>query len=213
MSETTQQHLLYLLKTRGELTAQQLADQLGLTSMGARRQLETAAEQGLLHFQDRSAGVGRPRRWWMLTEAGHARFPDRHGDVIVQLLTHMQTQLGQDGVDKLIRAREAEMARQYRLELDKANAIEDTRTRLADKLVRLTELRSREGYMAELHAQANGWELVEHHCPICAAARQCQAFCRSELQLFRNLLPESTVEREEHLLNAGTRCRYSFTLI
>jgi predicted ArsR family transcriptional regulator len=58
-------------------------------------------------------------------------------------------------------------------------------------------------------AAEGGWLLVEDHCPICAAATQCQGFCRSELALFRRCLgPEATVERTEHLLAGARRCAY-----
>jgi predicted ArsR family transcriptional regulator len=201
MSTNTQGHLLYLLKTQGPLTAQQLADILSVTSMGARRQLEVAMESGLVQCEDRASGIGRPGRWWSLTDAGHARFPDRHGDVVIQLIGHLRNQLGDAGIEKLIDARETQMAKQYRAEIENHET-------LGDKLMSLAEIRSREGYMAELRTTENGWELVEHHCPICAAASQCQAFCRSELQLFRDLLPEAKVERTEHLLREGARCIY-----
>ncbi|HEX7642788.1 MAG TPA: metalloregulator ArsR/SmtB family transcription factor [Burkholderiaceae bacterium] len=201
MSADTLNNLLYLLKTRGPLTAQQLAEILELTSMGARRQLESAQASGLVQCEDRSAGVGRPGRWWSLTDAGHGRFPDRHGEVVVQLIGHLRTQFGEAGVESLIQAREAEMAAQYGAAIAKAKT-------LKSKLVALAEIRSREGYMAEVAADEEGWLLVEHHCPICAAASQCMAFCRSELQLFRALLPEAQVERAEHLLADGARCIY-----
>jgi predicted ArsR family transcriptional regulator len=206
MSGDTQNRLLYLLKTRGPLTAQQLAEILELTSMGARRQLESALEEGLVQCEDRAAGIGRPGRWWSLTSSGHARFPDRHGEVVVQLLGHMRTQLGEAGVESLIQAREQKMEQDYRAQIS-------AQTSIAKKLNALAEIRSREGYMAEVQENDDGWQLIEHHCPICSAASQCQAFCRSELQLFRALLPEVTVERSEHLLTQGARCIYKITPI
>jgi len=201
MSADTLSRLLYLLKTRGPLTAQQLAEILDLTSMGARRQLEAAQESALVQCEDRPAGIGRPGRWWSLTQAGHARFPDRHGEVVVQLIGHLRTLLGDAGVESLIQAREAQMAMQYRDEM--AHALT-----LQDKITALAAIRTREGYMAEVKAGEGGWQLIEHHCPICAAASQCQAFCRSELRLFRQLLPEANIERTEHLLADGARCTY-----
>jgi predicted ArsR family transcriptional regulator len=201
MSANTEERLLYLLKTRGPLTAQQLADILSLTSMGARRQLETACGNGLVQFDDRHAGIGRPGRWWSLTGAGHARFPDRHGDVVVQLIGHMRQQFGDTGIEQLIAAREAQTAKQYHAEID-------TKLTLAGKLKALVDLRTREGYMAELIETDDGWDFIEHHCPICAAASECMAFCRSELQLFRSLFPNATINRIEHLLSDGARCAY-----
>jgi predicted ArsR family transcriptional regulator len=50
---------------------------------------------------------------------------------------------------------------------------------------------------------------VENHCPICAAAKQCQKFCRSELDLFQRVLgPDCSVGRVEHMLEGARRCVY-----
>jgi len=54
--------------------------------------------------------------------------------------------------------------------------------------------------------------LIENHCPICAAAKTCQGFCRSELELFRAAFGAGTsVTRQEHLLSDGRRCAYRVT--
>jgi predicted ArsR family transcriptional regulator len=118
----------------------------------------------------------------------------------------MRAQLGEAGVESLIQAREQKMEQDYRDQIRAQPSI-------SKKLNALAEIRSREGYMAEVLESDDGWQLIEHHCPICAAASQCQAFCRSELQLFRALLPEATVERSEHLLTQGARCIYKITPI
>ena len=45
--------------------------------------------------------------------------------------------------------------------------------------------------------------------PICAVAKTCQGFCRSELAVFRELLgADARVERVEYLLKDGRRCVY-----
>ena len=74
----------------------------------------------------------------------------------------------------------------------------------------LTRLRTAEGYMAESEAQADGsFLLIENHCPICAAAKTCQGFCRSELELFQAAFgADISVTRQEHLLSEGRRCVY-----
>ncbi len=200
---STADNVLYLLKTRGPQTAQQLAGLLDLTSMGARRQLESAEEKGLVHFDDVADKVGRPSRRWSLTEAGHARFPDRHGELTVQLIEQVQTLFGDAGLDKLIQAREHSSEQHYRTLLS-------SQTGLAQRVATLAQARSAEGYMAESVAQDDGSiALVENHCPICAAARQCQKFCRSELDVFQRVLGEGCkVERSEHALAGARRCVY-----
>jgi predicted ArsR family transcriptional regulator len=197
-------HVLYLLKTRGPQSAQTLAGLLGLTSMGARRQLEAAQEKGYAAFEDVADKVGRPSRRWHLTAAGHARFPDRHADLTLQMITQVRALFGEAGLERLIAAREQDSEALYRA------ALEQAPPDLAGKAEALAAVRETEGYMAEVQAQDDGsLLLVENHCPICAAATACQGFCRSELQVFQRVLGDGcTVERDEHLLSGARRCAY-----
>jgi predicted ArsR family transcriptional regulator len=202
----TAEQVLFLLKTRGPQTAQQLAGLLALTSMGARRQLEAWQEKGMVAFDDIADKVGRPSRHWMLTEAGHARFPDRHADLTIQMIDQVRALFGEAGMEKLIDAREVISERQYREHLAAAVGI-------PARVAALAQARSAEGYMADVQLQDDGsMLLIENHCPICAAARECQSFCRSELDIFRRVLGDDCmVERAEHLLSGARRCTYLIT--
>jgi len=194
---------LYLLKTRGPQGTQQLADLLGMTSMGARRQLEAALEKGLVEFDDVADKVGRPARHWRLTEAGNARFPDRHADLALQLIGQTRALFGEAGLERLIEAREHAIEAHYRMEVENQDG-------LPAQVEALARARDAEGYMAASEVQADGSVLlVENHCPICAAARECQKFCRSELEIFQRVMgPGCQVERSEHLLAGARRCVY-----
>jgi predicted ArsR family transcriptional regulator len=205
----TADNVLFLLKTRGPQTAQKLAELLDLTSMGARRQLESAQEKGLVAFEDVADKVGRPSRRWHLTEAGHARFPDRHADLTLQMIQQVRSLFGEEGMDKLIAARERESEAVYRAALD-AVAPPAPSDALAGRVEALARARDAEGYMAETEVQQDGsLLLIENHCPICAAATSCQGFCRSELQVFQRVLGDGCqVERAEHLLSGARRCVY-----
>lgn len=202
----TQDQILFLLKTRGPSTAQQLAQLLDISSMGVRRHLDAWLEKGLLLTEDRADKVGRPARYWLLSDAGHARFPDRHSELTVQLIAQVRTLFGQTGLDKLITAREQSSETSYQERMAGAKT-------LSKRLAKLVEARDAEGYMAQLEKQPDGsFLLIENHCPICAAATACQGFCRSELDVFRRTLgPDSQVERVEHVLAGGRRCVYRIT--
>jgi predicted ArsR family transcriptional regulator len=106
-------------------------------------------------------------------------------------------------LERLIRKRETSALAAYRRELSRRHS-------LREKLLRLAEIRSREGYMASLTEDAPGRFLfIEDHCPICAAAATCQGICRSELSLFRKALGEDiTVDRVDHILAGARRCAY-----
>lgn len=208
--------ILQLLKTKGQLTSQQLADLLELTMMGARKHLLNLAEQGLVVSGTENPEAtnansrGRPQQYWRLTKTGHQYFPDRHADVSLQLIDGVRQLFGAAGLEQLIVQREQQQQLHY---LAKLSNFGD----LATKVQQLAEIRQQEGYLAEAYVVDNSlpdgrWVLVEHHCPICAAATLCQNFCRSELTLFRACVEGlATVERTEHLLSAGSRCAYLFS--
>ena len=205
MTTATPDRLLYQLKSRGPQPAAALAAACAITPMGAHKQLKAMQDAGLVSARDEADGPGRPKRVWTLTPAGHARFPDRHGDLAVQLIRHAAAVLGPQAVDRLISAREQEQLAGYRA------ALAGCKT-LGARVRRLAELRAAEGYMARVEKDGSAWLLVEDHCPICAAAAACQGLCRSELEIFARCLGDDVqVERVEHLLAGARRCAYRVT--
>jgi predicted ArsR family transcriptional regulator len=147
-------------------------------------------------------GVGRPAQVWSLTAAGNARFPDAHAELTAQLIRSIRAQLGEAAMDRLIDSRSAESKAAYAAALAGA-------TDLGERVARLADARTREGYMAESRREGAGYVLVENHCPICVAATACQGFCRAELDTFRQVLgPDAFVERAEHIVNGDRRCLY-----
>ena len=197
--------MLGILKRRGPQRAADLASALGVTAEAARQQLVQLEQAGLVNSESPKRGVGRPSRVWSLTAAGHARFPDTHSELTVQLIGAIRGALGERALDRVIGMRQEGIRQSYRA------ALEGART-LGTRVARLAKIRAREGYMAEWRRDGDGFLLVENHCPICAAATACQGFCRSELEIFRDALGgDAEVERVEHLLAGARRCAYRIT--
>lgn len=193
--------ILHLLKTRGALDARALGEALGISAVGARQHLLRLEESGLLHSFNRAEKVGRPARVWELAPAAWAQFPDRHEEMTVQLIAAVRAEFGDGGLQRLIAVRERDSEQRYRAALAGARG-------LRQRLERLAALRCAEGYMASVIEEGRGrYLLIEDHCPVCAAARACQGFCRSELELFRRCL-DAEVERTEYLLDGARRCAY-----
>jgi predicted ArsR family transcriptional regulator len=197
---------LVLLKTRGPQTAADLGKAAGVTAEAARQQLARLAADGLVVATAEPRGVGRPSQVWGLTEAANTRFPDAHAEVTAQLIGAIREQLGEEVLDRLIASRAAESKAAYAAALEGAAG-------LGERVARLAEARTREGYMAESHAEGEGYVLVENHCPICVAATACQGFCRAELDTFREVLGTGvSVERTEHIVQGDRRCAYRVAL-
>ena len=203
----TTQRILYFIKTKGPVSTATLAKTLEMTGEAARQQVQKLVAAGLIEGrQEAQAGAGRPRQNWVLTEAGNARFPDTHAQLTVKLIGSVRQLFGEAGLDKLISQREEESRSAYAL----ACAAPDLPTRLQQ----LAAVRDEEGYMARVEADGDDWLLIEDHCPICAAARTCQGFCRSELQLFQEVVgPGARIVREQHLLSNAMRCVYRISVL
>jgi predicted ArsR family transcriptional regulator len=206
MPNASEQKILHLLKSQGPQTASDAGGHLGITTAGAQQNLARLAAAGLIEAEDRKHGRGRPRRYWQLTDSGHARFPDRHADLTLELLKSTSAVFGEEGLERLISHREKASLATYRAALKPCRG-------LKAKVKALAELRQGEGYMAEWSETRRGeYLLVENHCPICAAATLCQGFCRSELEIFRDVLgPGAAVERTDHILAGARRCAYRIT--
>ena len=210
MQETiskTAEQILFFLKTRGPGSAETIAQYFDITTVGARQHLLKLQENGLVNFSAERKSVGRPKRFWQLTEKAQSKFPDTHAQLSLEMITSIRDLFGKEGLEKVISKREKDSLKRYK---QAASAYKT----LAHKVKSLAELRSLEGYMAsaEKCPDGGGYLLIENHCPICAAVRECQNFCRSELSIFRKALGnEYRVERRDYLLEGARRCSYQIT--
>lgn len=198
---TTAHRILELLKRSGPSTAAELAGELGISAEAVRQQLVRLAGEGVAEAVNEVRGVGRPTRRWRLTAGSCSHFPDAHADLTLQLIEGVRQVFGDEGLRRLVAAREACALNNY------ADAMAGAET-LRARVERLVELRSAEGYMARWETCDDGFLLVEDHCPIHAAAGRCGALCDSELSLFQALLGPAQVERCEHIGAGCRRCSY-----
>jgi len=198
------------LKRVESATVPELAAGFDLTDTAVRQHLETLEENGLVERAPSPppVGRGRPPVRWQLTSIAAELFPDRHADLTVELIGSIRAALGEEGLERVLEARGQAQLSAYRKALpDPAVSSVPVRVR------RLAEVRSAEGYLAEVKSEDDGsLVLVEHHCPVCDAASACQGLCRTELDLFQAALGDDvTVERVQHLLSGDQRCAYRIT--
>lgn len=197
------ERILFVLKTKGAMTAQHLASRLGVSVVAVRKQLARLESEGMTTYREMTEGRGRPERLWRLTPEGHERFPDSHSELTLELISAVRSVFGEAGLDRLIAAREETARKVYGDAIPHGESLES-------RVETLARLRQREGYMAEVTDLGDGALLLaENHCPICAAATACQGFCRSELAVFRAVLGDSvSVTRTDHILAGARRCAY-----
>jgi predicted ArsR family transcriptional regulator len=207
----SKKRILGLLKKGGERTAAMLAHELGLTDVAIRQHLLALEAMDMVtqrvlpvEHSGSGRGRGRPATLWSLTEASQALFPERHAELTVGLIEAMRSALGEDALLKVIDTRADAQVNLYRDRLPPRSLP------IKDRVEALARLRTEEGYMADVCMNEDGsLLLIEHHCPICDAAKSCVGLCGAELRVFQEALgPDVAVERTQHLLSGDSRCVY-----
>src|SRR6516162_10444929 len=134
--------VLALLKREGPVSADMLAEKLGITAMAVRQHLYGLSDEGLAVHVEETRGRGRPVKLWRTTEKANAQFADSHSALAADLIVQMKKAFGEEGLDKLLKLRTAEQEKTYRAETE-------AKTSLKARLEVLAKIRAREGYMAE----------------------------------------------------------------
>jgi len=199
----TKHRIVERLKRVESATATDLASEFGLTDTALRQHLDALEAAGMVsRSMEEPTGRGRPPVHWQLAPAAAAAFPDRHGELSVDLIGSVRSALGDEALDRVIAARCDRQAASYAAALDGTTSV-------AERVRRLADIRSDEGYLAEVADDGDAFILIEHHCPIRDAAIACGALCQAELEVFqRSLGNEVTVRRTQHVLNGDRRCAY-----
>ena len=204
-NKSTSERILVFIKMNMKTTAARLSEELSMTKEGARQHLLKLEKSGLVESEPITEGVGRPITYYSLSEKGLERFPDSHAELTVDLLRSVKSLMGENALDMLIADRERRTYKRY----EDALMGHDT---LEARLDRLSGMRTEEGYMADWKKENGEYFLIENHCPICAAATECQGFCRAELKNFKQLIGEEyQIERVKHIIADGQRCVYKIS--
>ena len=184
------------------MTASVLAKDFEMTSEGMRLHLLKLEKSGLVQSESRTNGVGRPTIIYSLSSLSGKQFPDNHANLTVQILETVQRLFGADALQLVVDDKKTKDYLRYEKALENAFSLDE-------KLERLTDIRNREGYMAEWSREGDEWLFVENNCPICKAAAQCDGFCRAEIENIQRLLGEKMlVERTDHTVEGDRCCTY-----
>jgi DeoR family suf operon transcriptional repressor len=196
----TRREIVQALKKRGELSADELADQLDLTTSGVRQHLVGLTSDGLVAHRQVREGPGRPRHCYHLTSTADALFPRAYSDLTNELLGYADDE-EPELVERLFEKR-------------RRRRVDDARERLAGrdfagKVEELAGILDEDGYLADFQAQPDGTYLItEHNCAILGVARKYGQACSSEIGFLREALPEASIERVQHMIAGAHSCAY-----
>lgn len=195
----TRRDILTTLKKRGELTATELADLLGMTSVAVRHQLTHLQAADLVEQHVTRRPVGRPVAVYILTPLADELFPKQYEDLATSILSQIAELDGEEKIIQIFRARAALLEQEYAVKLHGLD--------LAGKVAALSDLFNEDGGMAEWQKVPEGYELHIYNCVLSRVVSLFPQACTEELHMIERLLGVP-VERTEHMTSGSRRCIY-----
>ena len=188
------------LRAQGSVSADELADMLGVTKQCVRKHLEVLEREGYVEHAPARGERGRPAHVFRLTPKAEELFPKRYDLFAKSVLRQIGEVWGERGLNTVFCGCASETVALLRPRLEKLSF--DARVR------RLTELLGEMGYEAEAEKLDDGsYTLTEWNCPQADIAREYRQLCDQELIVYRELLG-AEVFRESRIAGGSSRCAY-----
>ncbi len=200
----TRTDILNVLKRSDGLTADQLAAQLGITSMAVRKHIAALEAEALIDSSVERRPVGRPARVYRLSEQSDTLFPRQYDALAVDLLIDLAAMDGPGKLDLLFDRRADRTFEYLEQRLSGATTFDERVQALAEGMDEL-------GYLADWEQTGPGTYVVnQYNCAIQRIATAFPQVCFYELETYRRLL-DADVRRNCHLVSGDHLCSYVIT--
>ena len=198
---STRGKVLEALKKSDGLTADQLAEVIGVTSMAVRKHLAALERDGFVETTISRRAVGRPAHIYRLCPRAEGVFPKHYDAVVSDILEDLVDLDGIEKVEALLARRGERTKRVLRRYIDRDAPLQD-------RVAGLTRAMDEIGYVACWEACDSERYLIKlYNCAIDLVAEQFPAVCRQEADIFREVL-DADVERSCHMLTGDHMCSY-----
>jgi predicted ArsR family transcriptional regulator len=180
--QVTRERILNILKERGQVTVDELSQELGLTAVTVRHHLDILRGEGLIStpLSRRRKAPGRPKHVYTLTEKASGLFPKRYDHLTAQILDEVRLHFSPDEVDQMMKRIGERIASQATLPSE-----DDFEIRLVAAVEYLKEL----GYMPSWSRDGDGGYILRiANCPYERIALQDRKICAIDLALLTRLL-------------------------
>ena len=196
----TQRHVLEVVKRHGEVTPDELAAALEISSSAVRQHLAALRTAGLVVSHKDHGSAGRPADRYQATTLAEPLFSAAADTLPIELLEHMEAE-EPALIDRVFDRRRRQL-------------VDDAENRLAGKAIDdhvaiLTAVLDEQGYLADFETVNDGhFRINLHNCAIWSVASRFPQACAAELDYLRALIPGAVVQRVTHKTGGAHTCAY-----
>lgn len=198
--QDTRQQILEILKRKGEVTVQELSQELRLTSVTIRHHLEILRSEGYITDPEvhRSSRPGRPRYAYRLTSTAADLFPTNYSGLANALLEALDTSLPGESREELLAA----VGRQ--LAAGAGDLPTDHEKRLDQVIAYIKQL----GFVARWERDEEGaYHIFVCNCPYHYVAHSHPEICRIDEVMLSQLTGAQLIRTEERA-SEDAFCKY-----
>lgn len=203
--QDTRQQILEIMKRHGEVTVQELSNELGLTSVTVRHHLEILRSEGYISDPEvrRSNRPGRPRYVYHLTSTAADLFPNNYSGLASALLGSIAECMSPEERDEILEHAAERIAQ-------RATNLPD---RPRDRVESVVTFLNQQGYVSR-------WEEDDEHdqryliyvssCPYFHVSQAYSETCEIDRHMMQLLAgPETQVKRLKNAGSKGGLCVYA----
>jgi len=202
-SNSTRDIILRTLRARGKCSVNVLAEASGVSPVSVRHHLANLQAESMVAVEFERHGVGRPRQLFSLTETGLDQFPSRYVRLTSRLLDELKESSPPEAVEALFSGVANSMAENLAAKL--------AGLPLAERLARMVELLSEEGFEAEVEQSEERLVIRELSCPYFRIGRKHPEVCTVDQAFIASALA-LPVERVSCLLHGADSCTFEVAL-
>jgi DeoR family transcriptional regulator, suf operon transcriptional repressor len=200
-SLTTREKILHTLLRQRQCTINELAKAVEINPISVRHHITRLEADGLVVSEEQRHGVGRPRRVYLLSEAGLEHFPTRYLRLTIRLLQQLKDHLPTEMVGQLFADMASDMADDYAQFMPIINLSMEQRLELVKDIL------MNEGFNVEWEQKDDRYHIREISCPYLHIGQTHPEVCQVDQTLISSLL-NVPVEKIHCILDGDSHCTY-----
>jgi DeoR family suf operon transcriptional repressor len=206
LTKSTRERVLQTLLRQHRCTINDIARAVDINPISVRHHISRLEADGLVSSIEERHGVGRPRRYYFLTEEGVERFPTRYMRLTLRLLEQLKEHLPKQMINQLFDRMAADLVSDY------AQKFELDGLAMEDRLERMKEVLTQEGFEIEWERQGDQYTIREVNCPYLHVGQNHPEVCHVDQTLISTVLAVPA-EKVKCVLNGDSHCAYLVTEI